>query len=1297
MLSPRDFAYTLTLTLPALGLLGEPKFMIDTGAAPNLIKVSTLNPKQSTLSASTIYLCGITEDKVETLGMTSIKYLGHTINFHVVDDDFPVPQDGILGSDFLQDASILDFVNRNIIWKGITLPLGKPETLTIPARSRTTLQIHVANSVTTGYIPRIQLDDDIYLGDAVVTNRNGRAYVGIINATKEDYKMVIPTVELQEIESYATTCPPQIANKFNKNLQHPENDEGKTQHIMSITQQDSGGNHRAETIKGLLRLNHLNREEAAHVNKLINNNSDLFWLSTDKLHSTNVLTHKIPTINDQPINTKQYRFPPIHKEEINRQIKTLLESEVIEPSTSPYNSPLWIVPKKPDSKGNKRWRMVIDYRALNEKTIGDAYPLPNITDILDQLGSAKYFSVFDLASGFHQIKMNKDHAHKTAFSTPHGHYEFTRMPFGLKNAPATFQRLMDQVLSGLQGTELFVYLDDIVLYSSSLREHEIKFKTLADRLRHAGLRLQPDKCEFLRKEVVYLGHVISETGVKPDPQKIEAVQQFPTPKTAKNIKQFLGLAGYYRRFIPDFSKISKPLTSLLKKEVTFNWTESQNSAFNQLRSMLCKEPILQYPDFTKTFIVTTDASGFAVGGVLSQGPIGKDLPISYTSRLLNNAEQNYSTIEKELLAIVYCVNHFRPYLYGRKFVLITDHKPLVWLHSVKDPTSRLVRWRLKLQEYEYEVIYKAGKINTNADALSRNPVPLLPLSITTNPSSSDEEIFSSKPRNKALNPNVEYPSAGRANSDDSEREENLPTDQQSDKNQTDSSTDDSNHDSDSEIFDNSNPPYVFSNPKMTFIRDNFSTRRDNLVIFVTQKGEPCDEGARILLKQNENLNLSGGTLGRAKIHTQGNCRVIALTVKEKEGYSTELKIVKEALHSLLDVITELQLKIISICRSNIAEIAWLEVFSYMRKLFTIENLTILICTNQIEIPDENKREEIIKENHASAIGGHKGITKTYYRIKHRYFWPHMKREIEAYIQNCRNCQLKKLTRIKTKQPMILTDTPDASFDKVSIDIMGPLPTSPNGYNYILTIQDLLTKYSLAIPLRSASALEVADAFVQEFICIYGAPKALLTDQGSHFLNSLMRAIARKFRITHFKATAYRPQTSGSIERSHHVLWEYLKQFTIKNDWDTHLKLASFSYNTSLHEGTKFTPYELVFGRIARVPSGDDAPGDEQNESYTSYLTDLFNKIRNAQENAKRNLIAYKEKTKTRYDKKINPHNFKVGDYIFLLKEPLKGKLSAQYTGPYEIIQILPRCNVKLKISNSKTKIVHMNKIKIART
>lgn len=214
-----------------------------------------------------------------------------------------------------------------------------------------------------------------------------------------------------------------------------------------------------------------------------------------------------------------------------------------------------------------------------------------------------------------------------------------------------------------------------------------------------------------------------------------------------------------------------------------------------------------------------------------------------------------------------------------------------------------------------------------------------------------------------------------------------------------------------------------------------------------------------------------------------------------------------------------------------------------------------------------------------------------------------------------------------------------------MDIMGPLPITPTGSKYILTIQDLLSKYSLAIPLREATAINIADAFVENLICTYGSPRALLTDQGSHFLNSLMRAVAKRFKIKQFHTTAYRPQANGSVERSHHVLWEYLKQYTRNNDWDTYLKLATFSYNTSVHEGTQYTPHELVFGRLARLPSSDPPSLDNANESYTDYLTNLFDKIRNVQQGARENLIESKERSKKYYDRRAKPHSFKINDKV----------------------------------------------------
>ena len=397
----------------------------------------------------------------------------------------------------------------------------------------------------------------------------------------------------------------------------------------------------------------------------------------------------------------------------------MLEQNIIRPSDSAWSSPIWVVPKKIDASGKQKWRLVVDFRKLNDKTIDDKYPIPNITDVLDKLGKCQYFTTLDLASGFYQVEMDPQDIPKTAFNIEHGHFEFLRMPMGLKNSPSTFQRVMDNVLRGLQNEICLVYLDDIIVFSTSLQEHMVNLERVFDRLRDSNFKIQMDKSEFLKLETAYLGHVISNEGVKPNPDKITAIKKYPIPKTSKEIKQFLGLLGYYRKFIPDFARITKPLTQSLKKGSKITLNSEYIDCFEKCKTLLTNDPILQYPDFSKEFLLTTDASNVAIGAILSQGPIGSDKPIAFASRTLNQSELNYSTIEKELLAIVWATKYFRPYLFGRKFKILTDHKPLQWMMNLKEPNSRLTRWRLRLSEYDFTVTYKKGKANTNADALSR--------------------------------------------------------------------------------------------------------------------------------------------------------------------------------------------------------------------------------------------------------------------------------------------------------------------------------------------------------------------------------------------------------------------------------------------------------------------------------------------------------------------------------------------------------------------------------------------------
>jgi len=503
-------------------------------------------------------------------------------------------------------------------------------------------------------------------------------------------------------------------------LSHQLLDETQAKTIFSIQRADNRQN-RINLLQKTQRLDHANKEERKSVENICNEYVDIFHLKGDTISCTDAVKHeiKIPQ-GAQPIHQRPYRLPYSQQSEINKQVNELLQDKVITTSDSPWNAPLLIVPKKVNASREQKYRVLVDYRKLNSITIGDAFPMLNINEILDQLGRAKYFSYLDMASGYHQVPLHPKDQEKTAFSTNQGHFQFQRMSFGLKEAPSTFQHLVNRVLMGIKGFQTFVYLDDVLVIASSIQKHKERLREVFDRLRQYNLKLQPSKCEFMRREVNYQRHIISEEGIKPDPKKTSCLTNFPVLHNPSEVKSFLGLAGYYRKFFKDFSQISKPLTTLLKKEVRFEWTDMCQHSFETLKGALTTEPIEKTTpgDFNRPFLITTDS---AIWAVLSQGRVGLNLPISYISKTLNKAEANYNTTERELLAIVWTIKQFRHYIFGHKFYIVTNHRPLTWLFSVADPGARLIRWRLKLEEHDYEKIYEPGVLNTNADALNRIP------------------------------------------------------------------------------------------------------------------------------------------------------------------------------------------------------------------------------------------------------------------------------------------------------------------------------------------------------------------------------------------------------------------------------------------------------------------------------------------------------------------------------------------------------------------------------------------------
>ncbi|KAJ4789708.1 polyprotein [Rhynchospora pubera] len=420
--------------------------------------------------------------------------------------------------------------------------------------------------------------------------------------------------------------------------------------------------------------------------------------------------HQIPLLpNTNPINQRPYRHSYFQKLEIEKIVSELLKNGFIQPSSSPFASPVLLVKKKDNS-----WRLCIDYRKLNASTVKNRYPIPIIEDLLDELHGSQIFSKIDLRSGYHQIRMHTEDIYKTAFKTHEGHYEYVVMPFGLTNAPATFQELMNQVFKPYLRKFILVFFDDILVYSPDEESHAQHLALALEVLRQNKLFAKQSKCDFGMKEVEYLGHIISKEGVATDKKKIEAMTNWNTPKTVRELRGFLGLTGYYRRFIKDYGIISKPLTDQLKKNA-FNWTTQAELAFNQLKQAMTDAPVLTMPDFSKPFIIETDASDKGMGAVLMQGR----KPIAFLSKSLGVKAQGLSTYEKEFLALLTAVQRWRHYLIGGTFIIKTDQISLKYLLEQRLNHTMQHKGLCKLLGLDYRIEYKKGKENVVADALSR--------------------------------------------------------------------------------------------------------------------------------------------------------------------------------------------------------------------------------------------------------------------------------------------------------------------------------------------------------------------------------------------------------------------------------------------------------------------------------------------------------------------------------------------------------------------------------------------------
>ncbi len=804
----------------------------------------------------------------------------------------------------------------------------------------------------------------------------------------------------------------------------------------------------------------------------------------------------------------------------------MLAYNIIRPSMSPYSAPVVLVKKK-----TGELRFCVDYRKLNAATIRDMYPIPRIEDIFDNFFGARYFTTLDLFSGYWQIKMASADVEKTAFTCEAGHFEFLRLPFGLCNAPASFQRLMNFVLKPAEGYAL-VYLDDIIIYSHDFEDHRKHLRHVCHLLREAGLKIKPGKCEFVKQRIIYLGHIVSPKGISPNPKKIEDVLKYPPPKNVSQLRTFLGLANYYRRFVKNFAQLAHPLTELTKKTVTWAWGTKESNSFNALKNKLTTAPILGYPDVAKGYILHTDASEYGVGAVLSQvqesgrGNSPREVVIAYTSKHLLERERRWATVEKELYAIVHAVKAFFGYVYGREITVFSDHKPLEWIMSKKNLTGRLCRWSLSLQQFNLVIKYRPGKANQNADTLSR--IPVEPSLQTASISLISASKFPSKSE------------------------------------------------------------FVFAQTKDEFCLD---------------------------------LLAKGG--GR------------------------------------------------------------------------VDTVKGLITLNGKIVVPLSLRSQVIERFHDHRLAGHLGIAKTLGKIKARYIWPRMRQDVYDYIQSCLACVKRKPYGVQTA-PLQPIAPPTFTWQRIAMDVVGPLPETYNGNRYILVMSEYSTRYMIGVAMPNQKASTVANALIINVILRYGSPTEILTDRGTNFCSKLLREICGRLNIKQTRTTAYHPATDGNVERFNRTMGDMLATTLTKDRhvWDEYFPYVIYVYNTSIHSSTGETPHYLLYGQDP-IEADDISSTFARKRCVDDQADHYFKLWRNAIEMAKETFRTAQLNQKRFYDvSKTKTREFTIGDYVVLKDMRLRSKFDPRWLGPYLVTRRMGNLNYAVKLDGSTDEfIVHVNRMK----
>lgn len=940
---------------------------------------------------------------------------------------------------------------------------------------------------------------------------------------------------------------------------------------------------------------------------------------TDNKYGRTDWTYHVIESDGNPVQLPIIPYPVNKRQEINNQVEKLLENRMIEHSTSNYSSPVVLVKKK-----NNEWRMCVNYTKLNAQTKSNCSPMESVHSMIRQIPQGYLYSTIDLLSGYWQVMLAKESIEKTAFTTQDGHYHFLVMPFGLKNAPKTFQNLMRKVLHGYLGKFTRVFIDDIIVYSKTVEQHLEDLEKVFERLQEANIVMNVEKSHFFKKEVEYLGHIIGQHGIRKKPETMRAIQDFPVPISKKDILRFMGLCQWYHSFMKDLAVTAEPLYKLTKKDTQFQWEADQQKAFETLKQKLCEEVTLSAIDYSKPIILKTDASEIGVGGCLCNLIDGQERPIAWVSKLLKKSERNAHIYEKEAYAVIFCYHKFREFLDGQEFTIQVDNRAVQFIRHMRDRKPKIMRWAIEIGSWNAEIELKAGKHNVEADALSRSPVKpikgeldlfndteeykLAPIATVFGTAISAEKLVSEQAKDKDLLQIIEaLKDADKASAPKSNEDDKMST----------------------------------SKLKNYKIVNGILMKK---ILYDLKKDPNGEEGL---------INAIGDLYGSYNLTSVISSKALLEGIDCQNEENSDRSKESDQLYKDKG-------------QKRIPKIKVQPEKKQERKFGHF----------YVPIIPKSLRGEIMKLFHDDPQAGHFAANATLKKIKDRAYWDKMNKEIREYCRDCAVCQFSKAYKQLPYGQMQQVSPPSHLFERIYVDILGPLVKSAKQNEYCLVVVCGLSRWLEVFPIRRAVAKKIADLLEDEIFCRFGVPKTIVTDAGSQFTSKLMTKFCKEWNIEQ-RFTAPYHHNPNMAERSIQTLKQMLQCYVHdkQNRWDENIQKYCLAIRTTINQTTGVTPAFLNLGR--EIPFAFDRELSKLEEldpaTFAEEMKFLPHRLREVIQVVRENIIEAQRNHKKYFDSHRRDHNFSTGNIVVIKNHPqskksaqMMEKMTRRWRGPYRL-------------------------------